>query len=194
MALVEVVGGAVLGAVLAEAAAWWARREERDHVRRERVHERQRKAVEGLHDALDAAHAKLPGLTAKGLGADEYWAAQREWQDGWFKHAVYVRDRELVTRYDAVGWAILTVALDLQHGFGGEDWVVQRAIQNARAACIAYVLEEPLPPASFPPRGEAGAMVQATPKGRDWGPLHQWLAEHPQVDREVLTVVPKSGG
>jgi hypothetical protein len=188
----EALAFTVLGAVLAEAAAWWARREERDHVRRERVQERQRKAVEGLHDALDAAHAKLPGITAKGLGADEYWAAQREWQDGWFLHASYVRDRELLTRYDAAGWAILTVALDLQHGFGGDDWVVQRAISNARAACIAYVLEEPLPPALFPPRGEAGRMVRASPKGRDWAALHEWLENHPQAEREILTVVPKS--
>jgi hypothetical protein len=194
MALGEVVGGAVLGAVLAEAAAWWARREERGHVRQERVRERQRKAVEGLHQALETAHAKLPALTSKGLGANEYWAAQRAWQDGLFEHGAYVRDREVLTRYDAAGWALLTVALDLQHGFGGDDWIATRAISNARAACIAYVLEEPLPPASFPPRGEAGAMVRATPKGRDWEALHEWLEKHPQSEREILTVGAKSSG
>jgi hypothetical protein len=69
-----------------------------------------------------------------------------------------------------------------------------RAISNARAACIAYVLEEPLPAASFPPRGEAAKMVRATPKGRDWEALRDWLEKHPQPEREILTVGAKSGG
>lgn len=180
MALGEVVVGTVLGAGLAEAVAWWARREERGHVRRERVRERQRNAVEDLDRALDAAYRRLPAAAVKGEGEQESWDAYSAWQTGLEQAAGYVRDQELLLRYDAAGWALLTVALDLHNELDGNDWVVLRAIENAQTACRAFVLEEPLPPATFPSRGDAARMAPAVSGGRDWSALHDWLEKHPE--------------
>jgi hypothetical protein len=178
MAFLEVAGGVVLGALLTAGAERLARREEREHVRRERVRERQREAVEKLADALDAAHAKLPVFTGKQIGGEELWAAQGCWQDGFFRSAQLVGDAELLVRYDAVGWVLLTCALDAQRGVSVDTWAAIRAINNARSACAAFILEEPLPPRTFPPRPEAASMVHTTPAGRDWQPLYEWLTEH----------------
>jgi hypothetical protein len=180
--LIEVAVGTVLGAIVAETTAWIVRRDERQHVRTERVQERQRSAVEELDRALEKAHSMLPAFTSKQVGAAEYWAAQTTWQDGLFRAAPYVRDRELITRYDAAGWALLTAALDSENELGADEWIVLRAIDNARSACQAFVLEEPLPERTFPSRGEAAGMARLGRDGRNSEPLHAWLHEHPSME------------
>jgi hypothetical protein len=181
MAFLEVVGGAVLGFGLSELSALRARRDERKHQRAERVRERRREAVQGLDQALEAAHASLPLLAGPdSTGEAEVFKAHDHWQDGYFKHFPYARDRELRVRYDAVGWVLVSFWLEAGRGRPVDTWYIIRAIDNARRSCASFVMDEPLPEATFPPRAEATRMVRRRREGYDWSALSDWLQEHPE--------------
>jgi hypothetical protein len=181
MALVEVIGGAALGFGLSELSAWRARRDEREHTRRERVRERQLEAVQGLDRALEAAHASFPMSVAPDqVGEKQVKLAHDHWHDGFFKEVPYVRDRELLDRYDAVGWVLLSCWLEAGRGHDVDTWFIIRAIDNARQACTALIMDEPLPPRTFPTRDEVAKMVRIRRDGYDWSALSDWLLEHPE--------------
>jgi hypothetical protein len=183
MAFLEVVGGAVLGFGFSQVGGWLARREEREHTRRERVRARQRGSVQGLDGALKDAHASLPLFTGPdSTGEAEVFKAHDHWQVGYFKDVSHVRDRELVDRYNAAGWVLLTCWLEASRGHGAETWYAIRAIANARRSCASFIMEEPLPEPTFPSRAEAKRMVRMNKKdgSYDWSALGDWLEKHPE--------------
>lgn len=178
MAFLEVAGGAVLGFGLSELSARRARREEREHTRRERVRERQREAAQPLDQALEAAHASLPSTTGQDdTGQAELLKALQHWEDQLFKAAPYVRDRDLLDRYDAAGWMILDAWITTSRGHEVDTWFLLRAINNAGRACASFILDEPLPEPTFPSRAEAPKLVKLR---RDRSALSDWLEAHPE--------------
>ena len=155
--------------------------EERTRQRRERAVEREMQAVEVLDDALREAKWRLPMSSGEGeTSKTAIFAAHDAWQDGYFRAAGLIRDDELIERYQAAGWALLSALLDEGRVPGGADlWIVGRAIDSARGGFAAFLLGEPLPPATFPAKAEAKALARMTPKGRDYEALSQWFLEHP---------------
>jgi hypothetical protein len=181
MALLEVGGGVAIGFLLSEASSRLARREERAYRRREQSREREMQAVESLNDALGEAKWRLPMDSGSGEASKKaVFNAHEAWQEGYFRAAGRLRHGELIVRYRTAGWALLQALLDEgRGGDGGDLWIVGRAIDNARRGFEAFLLDEPLPAATFPPREEAKKLVSVKPTGRDYAALLQWLVEHP---------------
>jgi hypothetical protein len=180
MAFLEVAGGVVLGAALAQGAAWLTRREERAYAKRERVAERKREAAQVLDDALREAKWRMPALTGAPNELKAVVSAHDAWQDGEFRAGGLLRGEEIYERYRSAGWALLVTWLEVQRGGGADVWVVGRAIDDARRAVHAFLLDEPMPPRTFPIREDATRLAPAKPTGTDFSQLHQWLEQHPE--------------
>jgi hypothetical protein len=181
MAFLEVAGGTAIGFVLSELSSRLGRRDERTYQRAERTRERQLEAVEVLDNALRAAKWQLPMSGGEGESSRKaVFDAHDAWQDGSFRAAGLLRDDELVDRYQAAGWALLSALLDEgRTEEGGDLWVVSAAIDNAREGFAAFLLDETLPPASFPPLAEAKRLAPFKRTSRDYDALHAWLLTHP---------------
>jgi dsDNA-binding SOS-regulon protein len=180
--------GVAFGAGLNNLSARRGRKETRDEQREAERHARELEVAERLDEALVRASAKLDRGADQTL-ADRLAAARDEWQDAWVAYSPRVRQRELLERYSAVGNILTEYTLN-EVSARGAQWIVRRAIANARAT-LAYFMrgDEELPATTFPEPAELTRLIVEGEGAKDpMGPLKLWLKGrelpefHPRVD------------
>ena len=71
---------------------------------------------------------------------------------------------------------------DERIGEGRDEYVIMRAISNARRSIGAFLREESLPPPTFPGGDDFRRLAPVSPRGHRYDELHRWLADHPEPD------------